>query len=169
MSSFRIDNFYLYLRFVFIVTLLHVVTYLVVGALAYNLVYEPSLNAGGFDQTLRNPQNLIEFRHVEFWLYPAQILRGLLYGLALCPFLTTLLTWSIQKRFFVLLGLLLVFSVWSVTMPGPGSIEGWLYLKPNYGPALPNPLLGYIEVPVQLTIFSAMVSWRIEKLNKLLG
>jgi hypothetical protein len=167
MNSSSVDNFYRYLRFVFIVTLAHVVTYLVVGALAYNFVYEPSVNAGSFDQHLRNPQNIIEFRHVEFWLLPAQILRGLLFGLALCPFLNTLLSWSIQKRFFVLLGLLMVFSVWSVTMPGPGSIEGWLYLKPNYGPTLSNPLLGYIEVPVQLAIFSAMVSWRIEKLKKL--
>jgi len=46
-----------------------------------------------------------------------------------------------------------------VTMPGSGSIEGWLYLKPGAAPTLPNPLLAYVEVPIQLLTFSLAVSW----------
>jgi hypothetical protein len=145
--------------------LAHVVTYLVAGTLAYFLIYRTQAKAGGLDPHMRNPANPEEWQHVETWLIPAQILRGLLFGVALCPLLKPLSEWQFWKRFFVLLGLLLAFSVWSVTMPGPGSIEGWLYNKPG-GPGLMNPLLGYIEVPAQLSVFSFLVSWWIGKVTR---
>ena len=152
-----------YLRFVGTVTVAHVITYIIAGTLAYELIYKSAIAAGGFDAFMRSPNNPEEWQHVLDWLLPAQILRGMLFGLALCPFLGTLAAWRFSARFWTLLGLLLVFSVWSVTMPGPGSIEGWLYLRPDSGPKLPNPLLGYIEVPLQLACFSLLVSWRIGK------
>jgi hypothetical protein len=155
-----------YLRFVGVVAVAHVATYLVVGTLAYFLIYK---NVDVLDPFMRDPGNPEEWQHVETWLLPAQVLRGLLFGAALCPFLTTLAQWTLRDRFLVLLGLLLVFSVWSVTMPGPGSIEGWVYLKPNSGPTLPNPLLGYIEVPTQLAVFSYLVAWRIGRLGRRYG
>ena len=152
-----------YLRFAGVVTLAHLFTYLAAGTLAYFLIYKAQIDTGGFDPFMRNPNDPEEWRHVETWLLPAQMLRGLLFGVALCPFLKPLSEWNLRTRFFALLGLLLVFSVWSVTMPGPGSIEGWVYLKPNSALTLPNPLLGYIEVPIQLAVFSWLVSWRIGK------
>jgi len=152
-----------YLRFAAWVTLAHLVTYLAVGTLAYFLIYKGQIDAGGFDPFMRNPNNPEEWRHVETWLIPAQILRGLLFGVALSPFLRTLSLWNFRTRFLALLGLLLVLSVWSVTMPGPGSIEGWVYLKSNSGPTLPTPLLGYMEVPTQLAAFAFLLSWRIGK------
>jgi hypothetical protein len=152
-----------YLRFVAWVTLTHVVTYLAVGTLAYALIYKGQMGAGGLDPFLRHPNDPEEWRHVETWLIPAQLLRGLLFGVALAPFLKTLSAWSLGPRFLALLSLLLVFSVWSVTMPGPGSIEGWVYLKPNQGPTSPTPLLGYIEVPTQLAAFAFAVSWRLQR------
>ena len=159
-------EFGIYLRFVVVVVLGHVVTYIAAGTLAFEFIYESALDAGQFDPTLRNPNNPIEFRHVEFWLIPAQLLRGALMGLALCPFLPVMMVWKFTKRFTVLLAILLVFSVWSVTMPGSGSIEGWLYLKPGVAMSLPFPLLGYLEVPCQLSVFSAFVAWRIGILNR---
>lgn len=155
-----------YSRFVGVVALAHVITYILMGTLAYFLIYKSAIDLGGFDEFMRKPDNPNEWQHVETWLLPAQVLRGLLFGLALCPFLRTLSKWRFRNRFCALLGLLVVFSVWSVTMPGPGSIEGWLYLRPNAGPTLPNPLLGYIEVPMQLALFSALVSWWIGRLNR---
>ena len=155
-----------YFRFVGVVTLAHVITYIAMGTLTYYFIYKSAIDLGGFDQYMRKPDNPEEWQHVETWLIPAQVLRGLLFGLALCPFLRTLCAWRFRIRFGVLLGLLLVFSVWSVTMPGSGSIEGWLYLRPNSGPKLPCPLLGYIEVPFQLALFTALVSWRIGKLRR---
>jgi len=148
-----------YARFVGGVTLAHALTYLVVGAVAYELVYERAIDAGGLDAYMRSPEDPAEWRHVETWLIPAQLLRGFLYGLALCPFLRTLAGWRLPTRLAVLFLLLMVFSVWSVTMPGSGSIEGWLYLRPNAAPTLPSPLLGYVEVPAQLLTFSLAVSW----------
>jgi hypothetical protein len=156
-----------YLKFIGVVSLAHVITYIGTGMLAYHFIYKSAIDAGGFDQFMRNPSNQKEWQHVETWLLPAQVLRGLLFGTALCPFLGTLRAWTFKRRFCVLMGLLLVFSVWSVTMPGPGSIEGWLYLRPGSGPTLPNPLLGYIEVPFQLGLFAAFVSWRVGKLRRI--
>ncbi len=156
-----------YLTFVSVVTLAHVITYIAMGMLAYHFIYKSAIDAGGFDQFMRNPSNPEEWQHVETWLLPAQLLRGLLFGIALCPFLTTLAAWDFKTRFCILMGLWLVFSVWSVTMPGPGSIEGWVYLRPGSGPTLPNPLLGYIEVPLQLGLFAALVSWRVGKLRRI--
>ncbi|MBT5876686.1 MAG: hypothetical protein HOH43_24895 [Candidatus Latescibacteria bacterium] len=155
-----------YLRFVIVVCLAHVFTYLVAGTITYELIYKSAIEAGGFDAFMRSPNNPEEWRHVETWLFPAQALRGILFGLALCPLVRTLAAWSFTARSLTLLGLLLVFSVWSVTMPGPGSIEGWLYLRPGSGPQLPNPILGYIEVPSQLAFFSMLVSWRIGRFRK---
>ena len=150
-----------YLRFVGTVMVAHMLTYIAVGTLTYELIYESAIDAGGFDTFMRNPNNPEEWQHVLNWLLPAQILRGVLFGIALCPFLRTLSGWKLSSRFWALLALLLVFSVWSVTMPAEGSIEGWVYLRPDSGPTLPNPLLGYIEVPIQLASFAFLVSWRI--------
>ena len=153
------------LAFVGVAALAHVVTYLVAGTVAYFLIYEAQMEAGVFDPLtlMRNPNNPDEWRHVETWLFLAQALRGVLFGVTLLPFVAALAQRAFLGRFITLLILLLTFSVWSVTMPGPGSIEGWLYLKPNSGPNLPNSLLGYIEVPAQLAVFSAVVSWWIGK------
>lgn len=153
-----------YVRFVISVTFLHVLTYFVIGSLAYFIIYAGVIESGGFDQYIRNPNIPDEWEHVEIWVVPAQFLRGVLFGLAFCPFLKTLAAWSYKKRFLVLLMMLIILSILNVTMPGAGSIEGWVYLRPATGPELPNPLLGFIEVPLQLTIFSALVAYRIGKI-----
>ncbi len=159
-------TFWKFTRFVVVVAVAHTFTYLTAGMLAYEFVYKSAMENGGFDAFMRTPANAVEWKHVETWLLPAQFLRGTLFGLALCPFLVTLSEWSFKRRFGSLWLLLLVFSVWSVTMPGPGSIEGWLYLRPTIGVTLPNPMLGAIEVPVQLGCFAALVSWQAGKRNK---
>ena len=148
-----------YLRFIVGVTIAHFVTYIAAGTIAFFFVYESAIEAAVFDPTLRSPNNPDEWQHVTNWLFFAEILRGMLFGVALCPFLSTLSTWRMARRFSTLLLLLFVFSVWSVPSPAPGSIEGWLYLRPDSGLELDNPWLGYVEVPTQLAAFSWLVSW----------
>ena len=92
-SSLRFRS---YFSFVGVVSLAHVITYIVIGMLAYHLIYKSAIDAGGFDQFMRNPSNPGEWQHVETWLLPAQVLRGLLFGIALCPFLTTLVAWDFK-------------------------------------------------------------------------
>ena len=152
-----------YWRFVLGVTIAHLITYILIGMVAYEFIYKSAIEAGAFDPTLRSPQNPDEWQHVMNWLFPAQVLRGVLFGIALCPFLVTLSKWSIPRRFATLLLLLFVFSVWSVPAPVSGSIEGWLYLLPDSGLKLENPWLGYVEVPLQLAWFCLLVSWWIGK------
>ncbi len=152
-----------YSRFVAMVCIAHLFTYIVAGTLAYQLIYKSAIDLGGFDAYMRNENNPEEWQHVLTWLLPAQVLRGLLYGIALCPFLRALTVWKLSTRFWTLILLFVVFSAWCATMPAPGNIEGWLYLRPDSGPTLPDPLLGYIEVPLQLGFFSFLLSWRIGK------
>ena len=152
-----------YSRFIAVVTIAHVATYIIAGMLAYFFIYESVIATGGFDDYMRNPNNPEEWQHVLTWMIPAEVLRGILFGIALCPFLKTLSEWKISFRFITIFFMLLVFSVWSVTMPASGSIEGWVYLLPDSSPILPNPMLGYLEVPLQLAAFSFLVSWRIGK------
>jgi len=170
MNASEVDlRFRDYARFTGVVTIAHVITYIAAGMLSYEFIYKSAIDMGGFDQFMRTPRNPEEWKHVETWLLPAQILRELLFGCALCPFLAAFSSWGFKRRFGALFLALLVFSVWSVTMPGPGSIEGWLYLRPGSGPVLPSPLLGYIEVPLQLACFAALVAWRAGKLKKIDG
>ena len=43
----------------------HVLTYVIVGTLAYAFIYESAIAEGGFDAFMRSPNNLEEWAHVE--------------------------------------------------------------------------------------------------------
>jgi hypothetical protein len=68
-------------------TLLHVLTYVLVGAASYWLVARDYWTGPQSLPWLRNPES--EF--VQRWFLPAQVIRGILYGVALFPLRTTLL------------------------------------------------------------------------------
>jgi len=76
------------------------------------------------------------WRHVMVWFLPAQILRGLLMALALYPLLDTLIGWNWTKRFLVIAGIYLVFGFWASTVAAPGTIEGLVYLRPEFTPSV---------------------------------
>ena len=116
-----------YARFVDMVIVAHVLTYLIAGTLTYELIYKDAIVAGGFDDFMRSPNNPEEWQHCTELDASRGNSAGVLFGMALCPFLGTLSGWRLSSRFWTLLALLLVFSVWSVTMPAEGSIEGWVY------------------------------------------
>jgi|GEM_PF-2847101 ABC-type molybdate transport system substrate-binding protein len=47
------------------VMIAHVLTYVIVGTLAYAFIYESAIAEGGFDAFMRSPNNPEEWAHVE--------------------------------------------------------------------------------------------------------
>ncbi len=132
MGRYRFVNFALKL------VVSHTVTYFVVGAVAYQLLTKPlyigeQAVMATFMRTEAEPEL---WRHVMVWFLPAQILRGLLMALVLYPLLDTLIGWNWTKRFLVIAGIYLVFGFWASTVAAPGTIEGLVYLRPEFTPSV---------------------------------
>lgn len=137
----------------------HTVTYFVVGAIAYQLLTKPlyigeQAVMSTFMRTEAEPEL---WRHVMVWFLPAQILRGLLMALALYPFLDTLVSWNWAKRFLAIAGIYLVFGFWASTPAAPGTIEGLVYLRPEF--TLSVHLTGQPEIVVQGLLMSAWFAY----------
>ena len=121
-------------KFVLLVTVAHVVTYFVVGALAFTAL-TGGLYEGDdplFGSYLRTPGETELWQHVTTWFLPAQLVRGVLIGLVLSPFLPLLRAWSVWKRTAAVSGLYLVIGFWAAAVAAPGNIEGLVYLRPEF-------------------------------------
>jgi len=68
-------------------TLLHLVTYLVIGALSYRLFAHRMWEGDTAVPGLRDPHS----QFVQMWIIPAQIFRGALHGFVFLPLRRTLL------------------------------------------------------------------------------
>jgi hypothetical protein len=100
-------------------TVLHVVTYFVIGAASYWLVARRYWTGPEALPWLRDPEG--DF--VPRWFMPAQVVRGALYGVALFPLRKALLAmgaWggSVIASLLLLIGLIAGIS---------GVIEDWVY------------------------------------------
>jgi hypothetical protein len=100
-------------------TVLHVLTYLVIGAASYWLVARRYWTGPEALPWLRNPEG--EF--VQRWFLPAQIVRGVLLGVALFPLRGALLGLGRWGGLVVAALLLLIGSVAGIS----GVIEDWVY------------------------------------------
>ena len=128
----------------------HIVTYFVAGLLAYNLLDYKGLfetdSLSCYMKPLDSP-----------WMAagPAlQIIRGLIFSLALWPFRNIILE---NKTGWLKLWILIIgLCILSTTSACPGSVEGMIYsLIP-----VKNQIIGYLEVVPQTCLFSVIViSW----------
>lgn len=116
------------------VIIAHTVTYFIVGAITYQLPTKP-LYVGEhavmstFMRTEAEPEI---WRHVMIWFLPAQVMRGLSMAVALFPFLDALVGWNLAKRFLAIAGVYLIFGFWASAVAAPGTIEGLVYLRPEF-------------------------------------
>jgi len=135
-------------RFFFRVTASHMVTYMVAGLLAFSV-----LDYATFFQTdvlacLMRPVT-------SPWVAAGpglQVIRGLIFSLALYPFRDIFL--ADRRGWLMLWGLLLGLSVLSTTGPAPGSVEGVIYTKIPFGAHL----RGLPETVLQTLAFSALLT-----------
>jgi hypothetical protein len=109
----------------------HILTYFIVGSIAYPLLYKPLFATVPSLHYLRTPDDPILWHHVMQWIFPGQALRGLLFGIALFPFYKTLLVWQTPLCALAVGGIYYCFAVLGSNCADPGSIEGLLYLKPE--------------------------------------
>ena len=145
MKEFRI--------FLWRITSTHVVTYFLAGIMAFYL-----LNYG----------NMFEMAPYSYFMKPAnsaavaagpalQIIRGIIFSLALWPFRNIFL--HTNHGWLNLWGLLIGLSILSTTGAAPGSVEGYIYTT------LPvkQQMAGYLEVFPQTLLFSILVYYWYKK------
>lgn len=125
-----------FLTFALKVVVIHVVTYFVVGALAYQLLTKQFYEGSNplFASFMRTPAEPEVWNHVMKWFIPGQILRGVLMAAVWYPFLDTFKEWGFFKRFTSIAGLYLVLGFWASAVAAPGTIDGTIYLRPTITP-----------------------------------
>ncbi len=116
------------------VSVAHLVTYFIAGAVAYPFLTKqfyvgPDPLFAVFMRTEAEPDL---WRHAMAWFIPGQILRGVIMAAALYPFFDALNNWTFRKRFLSLAGIYLVFAFWSSAVAAPGTIDGMIYMRPEF-------------------------------------
>ena len=100
-------------------TVLHVVTYVAIGALSYWLVARHYWVGPDALPGLRDPEGAF----VQRWFLPAQVVRGVLHAIVLFPFRSTLLDMRRSGGVVIAALLLVIGSIAGIS----GAIEGWVY------------------------------------------
>ncbi len=155
-----------FLSFATKIIIAHTVTYFIVGAIAYQLLTK-SLYEGPdpvFASFMRTPVDADAWRHVMIWFLPAQVLRGFIMALALYPFYETLIGWSIKKRFVALAGIYLIFGYWASAVAAPGTIDGLVYMRPEF--TTRTHLIVQPEIIVQGTALAGWIALWLERKHK---
>lgn len=98
---------------------LHVLTYLIIGAASYLLIARPFWTGPDALPWLRDPEG--DF--VQRWFLPAQVVRGIILGAALFPLRDALLGMRRWGGAVVAALLLLIGSIAGIS----GAIEDWVY------------------------------------------
>jgi hypothetical protein len=147
-----------FLRFAAKVTVAHVVSYIVVGAAAYQWITRPFYEGDRavFATFMRTPDEPALWAHAMTWLLPGQVLRGVLIAAALYPFFEPLASWRRSKRFATIAGLYLVLGFWVSAVAAPGTIDGLIYLRPEI--PLAAHLLVQPEIVLQGLVLGAWVA-----------
>ena len=113
--------------------LAHLFTYLVIGSLAYLFITKQFYGAVdpvfSFMRTESQPEL---WKHVMTWLFPGQVLRGILMGIALLPFMSFFSKISVVRGGFTIASFYFIFSSLAATSPNVSNIEGLIYLLPEY-------------------------------------
>lgn len=121
------------LIFTSIFTLSHVISYYIIGALAYALItkqfYSGDIPTFIFMRTESNPEL---WSHTMLWMFPGQILRGILMSLPLLLIIDPIMSFSKIKRALFIAFLYFMFSHLSGSGPTTSNIEGFIYLRPEY-------------------------------------
>jgi hypothetical protein len=111
----------------------HIITYWVIGGLAYPLLTSRFYTGNNpvFSSFMITQSDTVLWQKVLIWMFPGQILRGFLMALALFPFFDILCSWGYRKRWLVLTGIYLIFGFWASAVAAPGTIDGMIYMRPE--------------------------------------
>jgi hypothetical protein len=157
-------DFRRFLSFATKVTVAHVVSYFVVGAAAYELLTKSFYEGNNpvFSTFMRTPAEPELWRHAMTWFIPGQVLRGVFMAAVLYPFFDTFKAWGWGGRFLSISSLYLVLGFWASAVAAPGTIDGLIYLRPEFTPYAH--LMVQPEIVVQALILGAWVArWMVPK------
>ena len=152
-----------YFGFVSKYSLAHVVTYMIVGAIAYPLLTkEFYMGANPIFSSFMITENDRELWNIVLiWILPGQILRGLLIGSVIFPFYRTLNEWNYGKRFLALSGLYIVIGFWASAVAAPGTIDGIIYMRPEIT------WIAHLKFQIEIIIQGLLLSaWMAKWMNK---
>lgn len=152
------------LRFIASSTVIYTLAYLVVGAIAYQLLTKQFYVGDDpiFTAYLRSESNPAEWAHTNLWLVPGLLLRALLISLVLLPFVETLKKMAFWKRAGVLFAFMFVLIHIAAAAPSPSNIEGLIYMKPQLT-GVTSFLLTQPEMIAQCLLFALGLSWVLRK------
>jgi len=140
----------------------HVVTYWVVGAIAYPLLTKEFYIGDNpiFSSFMITENDKELWDNVMIWILPGQILRGLLIGSVIFSFYNTLNEWNYWKRFLTLSGLYIVIGFWASAVAAPGTIDGIIYMRPEIN------WIAHLKVQIEIIIQGLLLSAWIAKWMK---
>ncbi len=149
MTEHRRSTLRAFLGFLFRSTVLHVLTYLVIGAASYWLVARRYWVGPEASPWLRDPEG--EF--VQRWFLPAQVVRGALHGVALFPLRGALLELRGWGGLAIASLLLLIGSIAGIS----GVIEDWVYSTTLHAGLF---LVHLPEITVQVLLYGyLLLAW----------
>lgn len=155
------------LIFVAVSTLIYSLAYLIVGAIAYQVLTKQFYigDTPIFTAYLRSESSPAEWAHTNLWLVPGLLLRAVLISLVLLPFVGTLKKMAFWKRASILFALMFVLIHIAAAAPSPGNIEGLIYMKPQLI-GVTSFLATQPEMIFQCLLFALGVSWVINRSGK---
>ncbi len=130
------------------VTVLHVLTYVVIGGISYALIAHRYWEGAGALHGLRDPRGAF----VQTWMLPAEILRALLYAMVLYPLRSRLLSLRWWGAVEIAALMLILGTYGGIT----GVIETIVYTT---GFSLPLHLAHLPEIVLQSFLFGALIIW----------
>lgn len=155
------------LTFVAKVSLLYAIAYLLVGAVAYQLLTKQFYVGDDpiFTAFLRSESSPDLWAHVMQWQLPLLFLRSLLIAAVLLPFIGVLKSFSFRKRLWVLFAFIFVLVHLAAAAPSPSNIEGVVYMRPELM-SVKAFLLTQPEMIVQTLLFAFGVAHILNKQPK---
>lgn len=121
-----------YLVFSFWFMLIHTAAYMLAGMLALRISKDIYEGKSRLMDYLRDMSVEDESKHVQKWVFPSQLLRGLLISVVLYPVLAPLGEMGFGLRFAFLAGLMFVYTDLACAVPFPSNIEGFVYMKERF-------------------------------------
>lgn len=111
---------------------IHIISYMIAGVLSLRInkdIYEGKSRSMDYH---RDMTDATESKHVHKWLFPGQIMRGLVFSIILYPVLSQLGEVTFIARYAFFAGLMFVYTHLACAAPCPDNIEGFLYMKEGY-------------------------------------
>ena len=121
-----------YLGFLGGFAVLHTASYTLAGILALSISSALYRGPNRHMDFLRDASDPSEAKRLQRWAVPLQLPRGIVLALVLTPILEPLRSLGFWPQFFFLFGLMFVVADLASSVPFPGNMEGFIYLRDKY-------------------------------------